>query len=230
MNTLNDLAAENSAVSISTEERAGLEAHTQALAERARGLPPGAEQDRLRLDEASARLRLEDMTGAWQTARAAFDSSLARADWEQAAQACELLFNCGQEESLAALGMGIWLAVTYPVNPETTVTLLQHVIDETPADSDGAAVAAAVAHYIAGLRASDEQRASLTFFTSQMLGAVARRHGQAESQAQFDYWLNKLELNQPQPTLVRLRNVVDVLVQDQWWFDRDALQARLPLH
>ena len=229
MNTLNDLPP-NGGVSISTEERTALEAHAHALAQRSRGLPAGAEQDRLRLDEASIRLRLDDMAGAWQVARAAFDGCLAREDWEQAAQACELLFNCGQEESLAALGMGIWLAVTYPINPEVTVALLQHVVDETPTDSDGAAVAAAVAHYIADLRAGDEQRESLTFFTRQMLGAVARRHGQAESQAQFDYWLNKLELNQPQPTLVRLRNVVDVLVQDQWWFDRDILQARLPVH
>jgi len=27
---------------------------------------------------------------------------------------------------------------------------------------------------------------------------------------------------------VRLRNVVDVLVQDQWWFDREALQEQIP--
>jgi len=35
-------------------------------------------------------------------------------------------------------------------------------------------------------------------------------------------------LNDPDKFLVRLRNVVDVLVQDDWWFDRDALHAQLP--
>jgi hypothetical protein len=37
-----------------------------------------------------------------------------------------------------------------------------------------------------------------------------------------------MELNDPAAFLPRLRNVVDVLVQDEWWFDRDALQAALP--
>jgi hypothetical protein len=37
-----------------------------------------------------------------------------------------------------------------------------------------------------------------------------------------------MELADPAQFLPRLRNVVDVLVQDDWWFDRDKLQATLP--
>ena len=40
--------------------------------------------------------------------------------------------------------------------------------------------------------------------------------------------VERMELNDPDKFLVRLRNVVDVLVQDQWWFDREALQAQIP--
>ena len=40
--------------------------------------------------------------------------------------------------------------------------------------------------------------------------------------------MERLELNDPDKFLVRLRNVVDVLVQDQWWIDREAIQAELP--
>ena len=35
--------------------------------------------------------------------------------------------------------------VTFPIDPEITVHLLSHVIDDTPDDADGAAVAAATA-------------------------------------------------------------------------------------
>jgi len=42
--------------------------------------------------------------------------------------------------------------------------------------------------------------------------------------------VRKLELHDPQLFLPRLRNVVDVLVQDEWWFDRDALRERLPVN
>ena len=41
-------------------------------------------------------------------------------------------------------------------------------------------------------------------------------------------WIQDMELNDPAKFLPRLRNVVDVLVQDDWWFDRDKLQAALP--
>ena len=50
-----------------------------------------------------------------------------------------------------------------------------------------------------------------------------------ETPEQLDLWMDRLELKEPEKFLVRLRNVVDVLVQDDWWFDREALQAALPV-
>jgi hypothetical protein len=108
--------------------------------------------------------------------------------------------------------------------------MLQHVIDETPPDSQGAAVAAIVAHYVTDLRAPEgKDRENLLFYTNQMLATVARRQGNVHDQAAFDQWFKKLELNDPARFLPRLRNVVDVLVQSDWWIDRDALTARLPV-
>jgi hypothetical protein len=121
------------------------------------------------------------------------------------------------------------LAVTFPVDAELTVAMLQHIIDETPEDSDGAAVAAATASYIVDMRSAEgKQRDNLMLFTNHMLGTVARRHGDVSKQEQFDYWMEKLELNDPAKFLARLRNIVDVLVQDDWWVDREAIWASLP--
>ena len=139
------------------------------------------------------------------------------------------MFLSDQPESLAALGQGIWLAVTFPVDPELTVAMLQHVVDETPPDSDGAAVAATVAHYIVDLRAEGRVREDLMFYTNQLLATVARRHSEVKDQGAFSQWFKKLELEDPAKFLPRLRNVVDVLVQDEWWIDRDAIRAKLPV-
>jgi hypothetical protein len=68
------------------------------------------------------------------------------------------------------------------------------------------------------------------FFATQLLGEVARRHSGVDGQESFDFWMQRLELREPDKFLVRLRNVVDVLVQDDWWFDREALQTRLPIN
>ncbi len=211
-------------------EKARLAGELEDLRARYAALPETAADERARLALAMARnlAALEEGAEAWALARPAFDHFLAKEDWQAAAEACEVLYLADQPGSLAALGQGIWLAVTYPIDPEVTLTLLQHLIDDTPPDADGAAVAAATAAYVADLRAPEDRREDLLFFTQQMLGNVARRHSQVEDQAQFDYWIEKLELDQPDKFLVRLRNIVDVLVQDDWWFDREALQARLP--
>jgi hypothetical protein len=202
----------------------------QKLLELPAGYEP-IERAGLLLELGRALLRLEQDEDAWNAAREAFDIYMEAEQWEGVVQACEVLFSADQEESLAALGQGIWLAVTYPINPELSVAMLQHVIDETPADSQGAAVAAVAAHYLADLRAPEgKDRDNLLFYTNQMVATVARRQGDVHEQGAFDSWFKMLELEDPAKFLPRLRNVVDVLVQDNWWFDREALQAQLPVN
>jgi len=196
------------------------------------GLSPSAAALRradLLLQLGRALVRLEKRPDAWAAARDAFDLYLAEQAWEGAAQACDILFLSDQPESLAALGQGIWLAVTYPVDPELSVALLQHVVEETPPDSDGAAVAAVTAYYLVDLRAREPQREHLLLYANQVLATVARRHSGVDGQQVFNKWIQDMELNDPALFLPRLRNVVDVLVQDDWWFDREALQAALPV-
>lgn len=188
------------------------------------------ERAEVELNIAGVLVDLERSEEGFAKARTCLDTFMQSEDWESAAQACDVMFNADQEESLAALGQGIWLAVTYPIDPELTVALLQHVVDETPDDSDGGALAAATARYIVDLRAQGKKKDDLAFFANNLLGTVARRHSNVENQQEFQAWIEKLELNDPGKFLIRLRNVVDVLVQDNWWFDRDTLREQLPVN
>lgn len=187
-----------------------------------------ADYYKIQLDIVENLVELERGVEAWNLARPLVDTFIEQKQWERAAETCNLLFQANHLGSLSALGQGIWLAVTYPVNPELTVALLQHVVDETPDESDGAAVAMTTAAYIVDIRASDSERDNLQFVTQQILATVARRHSEVNNQTEFDAWVEKLELREPQHFLPRLRNVVDVLVQDDWWFDRELLQSQLP--
>ncbi|MCG6861605.1 MAG: hypothetical protein LJE70_10075 [Chromatiaceae bacterium] len=215
-------------------EQAALESHLQALEDRFRDLDriTGAPKHaaHLKLQMARTLVNLERGKEAWTLGRDALDTFIHIEDFESAADACDVLFQSEQPDSLSALGQGIWLTVTYPMDPELSVELLTHVVDETPDDADGAAVAATTALFLADIRASGTQRENLMFFANQLLGKVARRHGDVNSQEAFDLWMDRLELKEPEKFLVRLRNVVDVLVQDDWWFDREALQAKLPVN
>ena len=182
------------------------------------------------LDVAEPLLGLGQGADAWTHAREAFAVFIDYEHWQDAVEAADILYQSEQPDSILALGQGIWLAVTYPVRAQSTVKLLDCVIDETPDDSDGAVVAAMVAHYIAGLRTDGEEKESLTFLTTQMIARVAKRHRGIEDQQTLDTWIEMYKLNDVPELLKRLGVVVDAIVGDKWWFDRDELRARLPVH
>lgn len=209
-----------------------LEQRVTDFERRLSALSPDAVAERidLQVELGNTLVDLERGAQAFDAGRAAFDAAVSVEDWERAVLACAVMFNADQEDSLAALGQGVWLAVTFPIDPELSVAMLQHVVEETPDDSDGAAVAATVAHYITDLRATGKQHDDLAFFTNGLLAQVARRHGHVNSQEQFDDWYNKLELGDPQKFLPRLRNIIDVMVQNDWWLNRDAIWAKLPVN
>lgn len=216
------------------ESRPSLQALLKEHQQHLRALPADCkpvDRARVQLDIAETLLGLQKKTESWDSARAAFDVFAAEESWQDAIEACDVLFQCEQEESLAALGNGVWLAITYPVPAQLTVAMLQHIIDETPDDSDGAAVAAMAAHYIADLRTEGKDHENLTFFTKQLVAGVARRHrGIEDDPEMIRMWIEILGLNDVNELLARLSAMVDVIVGDNWWVDRDALRARLPVN
>ncbi len=174
-------------------------------------------------------LDLDRADEAWEQCRPALDEALANELWLSAVEACDILYQAEKPDSIKALAHGIWLGVTFPIDPELSVAMLQHLVDETPDKSDGAAVAAVTATYVVDLRAEEgPERESLKFFTNQLVGQVARRHSQVEEQEIFDFWVERMELDDPGKFLPRLGKVLEVLVDDDWWFDRDELRTKIP--
>jgi len=184
---------------------------------------------RLQLDIATQFVALNQKDNAWLLARRLFDEFIKLSAWQDAVEACDVLYAADQDDSIIALANGVWLAVTFPVDPTLSVNMLDHIIEETPQESDGGAVAAAAAHYLADLRASDEkQRDSLGFLTGNLLAGVAYRHSGYKDREMIDMWVERLELNQPDKFLPRLGMMLDIIVGKKWWIDRDALRSVLP--
>jgi hypothetical protein len=182
----------------------------------------------LQLEAGYILLDLDRREEAWNSARPLLDQAIEQALWLRAVEVCDILYQAEQPDSIKALAQGIWLGVTFPIDPELSVAMLQHLIDETPDNSDGAAVAAVTACYLVDIRAQGQDREELKFFTNQLLGQVARRHSQVEEQEIFDFWVERMELDDPGKFLPRLAQILDVIVENDWWFDRDALRAQIP--
>lgn len=230
-NSMNDISKAIEIEAPDQDDRIEYEKSLRNAVAKMEALPPTAtlaDKSRIDLDIAEAKTGLGETAEAWELARNAFDIFMEEELWQEAIEACEVMYKTDAPAAVTALCHGIWLSITYPVNPQTTITMLNHFIDDTPDNSDGAAVAAAVAHYIAGVRASDEEYEGLSFLTREMLVRVAERHSNVKSQQEFDIWMARLELNDPKAFLPRMSRILDVLVLDQWWIDRDALRAKLP--
>lgn len=181
---------------------------------------------RMQLDIAEILINLEQKPEAWDFAREAFEVALKNDAWQDAVEACNVLYQTEQDDSIAALGMGVWLAVSFPVDPELTLGMLLHIVDETPHNSDGAALAAVTARYVIDLRAEDDSHESQGFLANNLIAMVAERHSNVRDQAALDKWLDRLELRNPQVFLPRLGQVVDIMVGNNWWFERNELRNK----
>lgn len=187
------------------------------------------EKANLQLDITEALVGLDRGDEAWVGAREALEVFLEKEDWESAVKCCDVLYQSGQPASLIALGHGVWLAVTFPVDPQLTVNMLSYIVDETPAKADGSAVAAIVAHYIADMRTEGKVHESLVFLTKEMVANVAREHSEVEDQAGLSAWMERLGLHDPDVFLPRLSLVIGAIVPvDQWWYDREELRNKIP--
>ncbi len=190
---------------------------------------PEIDRARLNLDIAEAKVGITRGDEAWDLARAALDIFIENECWQEAVEACDVLYQTSQPASLVALAHGVWLAVTYPIEPQLSINMLGYIIDETPPDADGAAVAAVAAHYIADMRSDEKQRESLMFLTNEMVANVARAHSKVEDQEALSAWMERLSLHDPADFLPKLALVLGAIVPtDEWWFDRDALRDKLP--
>ena len=186
------------------------------------------ERARLQLDMAEILIWLDRKEEAWTLARGAFDAALTNKSWQDAVEACNVLYQSDQPGSIPALGMGVWLAVTFPVAPELTYAMLDHVVSETPSHSDGAALAAVATRYVIDLRADDATHENLSLLANNLIARVAARHDNVRDQQALDAWMDRLGLRDPAVFLPRLAQIVNAIVGDAWWFDRDEIRNKLP--
>lgn len=185
---------------------------------------------KIKLGVSRAQLGLGNKLACWQEARPLLNTFVDNEAFEQAVEVCELMYLAEQEQSIIALGHGCWLAVTYPVDPALSVDMLSYIVEETPDNSDGAAVASVAALYLVDLRADQAQKESLQFLVKQLIALVAKRHRGIEDEESIEIWIEMLELNNLDELFVRLGKVIDAIVGNAWWVDRDNLRAKLPVN
>ena len=58
---------------------------------------------------------------------------------------------------------------------------------------------------------------------------VAERHSNVKDQGPLNFWMDKLELNDPVHFLPKTAQVIDAIVEGDWWVD-NVIRANLPVN
>lgn len=184
----------------------------------------------LMLDIAELHLGLDQFQQAYTLAQQSFPNLIQAKQWELAVDACSIMYNADHEDSLAALANGIWLAITFPVDAQLSLQMLHYIVDETPDNSDGAAVAVMLADYLVETRALERDYPNLKFVSTQIIAQVARRHRGIDNQQSIEMWVKMYQLDDLNVLLSRMATMLDAIAAGNWWYDRDEIRASLPLH
>lgn len=174
-------------------------------------------------------LDLNEPAMAFGLAREALDASMRAACYEEAVLACQAMYLSEQPEAMPALGHGLWLALACPINPELTWQMLRYLVEETPAHSDGAAVAAMLAYFLMEKRAVGAESDRLIFLARQQVAEVAERHRGITDEEAIGIWVQMHDLDDVDMLLERMARILDAITP-VWWFDREAVRARFSAH
>ena len=125
MSDSNDISA-----ALSGDERQALADKLISFQEKLKALPSDStdlERALIQLDISELLLALDQKEQAWNEARAVFTVFVHLEQWQHAVEACNVMYQTEQPASIVALGHGVWLAVTYPIEADTTVAVLNHI-------------------------------------------------------------------------------------------------------
>ena len=195
------------------------------------GRPDLKDSERLdaKLELSQILLDLDEPAMAFEMAREVLDAGMRAACYEEAASACQVMYLSEQPEAMPALGHGIWLALSCPVDPELTWQMLRYLVEETPPQSDGAAVAAMLAYFLMEKRAAGTERDRLIFLARQQVAEVAERHRGITDEEAIGIWIQMYDLDDVDVLLERMARILDAITP-AWWFDREAVRARFSSH
>ena len=209
---------------VGTEDQSSLQKRMLELQARLRYMNlKGSARLALQLELAEICLSLGNGPEVFSAAHKAFNDSLALKDYEAAVRACQLMYHSEQPDSISALGQGLWLAIACPIDPERSLEMLGHLVEETPEDSDGAAVAAMLGYFLMERRASQEDQDRLVFLARQLVAEVAQRHRGITDDETISIWAQMHELDDVDVLLERMAVIIDAITET-WWFDRDGLR------
>jgi tetratricopeptide (TPR) repeat protein len=129
-----------------------------------------------------------------------------------------------EPEALGYLAQSLWLTINLSPNLENAITLIQLIYQKVPAGDRIESLLGTTAIYLCHNYQHPELE-KLTELSGNIISHAAQQQG-IETQADYDNWITKNRLNDPDYFLPELLKELAAIVGDNWLFDRAAFLAR----
>lgn len=130
-------------------------------------------------------------------------------------------------EIYKALAQRVWVGLKTQIAGSEVVMALFHLLNTLGPRHDVAGPIAALAHLIAKHRTPDHPDRDLALGQAQqMFHRVCEERGVVGEEA-FKIWVKGERLDDPNHYVPIVMHVLEVMVGDEWWFDRSLLQGAL---
>jgi hypothetical protein len=128
-----------------------------------------------------------------------------------------------EQESIGYLAQSLWLMIKLLPNLKSVITLITYIYGKISAGDRLESLLCATAIYLCHNYQHPELE-KLTELSSNIIGHAAQQQG-IENQADYDNWITKNRLNNPEYFLPELLKELAAIVGDNWLFDRAAFLA-----
>ncbi|MBF0415520.1 MAG: hypothetical protein HQL79_07095 [Magnetococcales bacterium] len=130
-------------------------------------------------------------------------------------------------EIYKALAQRIWVALKTDIPVSEVVLALFHLLNTLGPQHEVAGPIAALAHFMAKHRSSNDPDRELAMGQAQqMFHRVCEEKGIVGEEA-FQIWVKNSRLDDPNHYVPVVMHCLEIMVGDEWWFDRSLLQKEL---
>ncbi len=164
----------------------------------------------------------------WNEDRKALDQFSREGNWEEVLKILKRLSTKHRNKEIyKALAQRVWVGIKYQAPAIEVVQSLFHLLNTFGAKHELASNICALAHLMAKHRTPDHEDRDLAIGQSQQMFAIVCDAWKIIGEEAFQIWVKANHLDQPDHYLPPLMKGLEIMVGDEWWIDRDKLQAEL---
>jgi hypothetical protein len=180
--------------------------------------PEGEDQDKSK----------KDPVKEWELNRAAITRFAKAGNWTEVHKLLKILSTkYRNKEVYKALAQRVWVGLKSDAPAADVVLSLFHLLNTLGSKHEIAGPIAALAHLIAKNRTPDHEDRDLAMGQAQQMFNLVCENLGVVGEEPFQKWVASSKLDDPNHYIPIVMNCLDIMVGDDWWFDREQLQKEM---